>query len=191
MSSPPGAGALWLATEAARVRSDGHAGEGQDHDGAGEKRRPVLRQRRQEGGRQHKHTVRLSEDEQRIIAARAAEAGVSLPRFLAEAGVAGDAATASERRAAAAELLAVRRLLAAIGGNINQLAAVANATGQCPPALQATMHATARILSHLDEVTAAYGHLGLPHGLRSVGGRVAGGPGDGEDLVDVEVEGER
>uniref|UniRef100_UPI003F49A2F8 MobC family plasmid mobilization relaxosome protein n=1 Tax=Sphaerisporangium sp. CA-236357 TaxID=3240030 RepID=UPI003F49A2F8 len=172
----------------AGVTSDGRT-EDQDHGGA-DARRPVRRQRRQEGGRPHKHTVRLSEDEQDIIAARADEAGVSVPRFLAEAGVAGDARTASERRAAAAELLAVRRLLAAIGGNINQLAKTANATGERPSALEATMHATARILARLDEVTAAYGHLGLPHGLRPERGHAAGHPDAGEAL-DVDVEGRR
>jgi hypothetical protein len=178
------------------VRGEREGREDQDHDGAfGGRRRPA-RQRRHQGGRRHRHTVRLSEDEQRVIAARAGEAGVSVPRFLTEAGIAGDAGTASERRAAAAELLAVRRLLAAIGVNLNQLAKAANATGEHPPALEATLHATARILARLDEVTAAYGHLGLPYGLRPERTRPAAGDeglgGDGDapaDVDDVDVEG--
>jgi hypothetical protein len=173
--------------EAHQVSSDGHTQEDLDHahHGAFTGQGPLLRQRRQPGGRPHKHTVRLSADEQNIVAARAGQAGVSVARFLAEAGLAGDARAASARRGAAAELLAVRRLLAAIGGNINQLAETAQAAGQRPPALEATMHATARILARLDEVTAAYGHLGLPHGLRPDRARAT------DDPVDVDVEGTR
>jgi hypothetical protein len=175
--------------------SDGLTEQNPDHDGASVRRRPVLRQRRQEGGRPYKHTARLSADEQAIVGARAGEAGVSVACFLAEAALVGDARMASERRAAAAELLAVRRLLAAIGGTLDQLADTAHATDRCPPALEATleetMHATARILARVDEVTAAYGHLGLPHGLR--GEHAAGDPHDRDaselPIDDVDVEG--
>ncbi|WP_425566976.1 plasmid mobilization protein [Sphaerisporangium flaviroseum] len=173
--------------EAVKVSSEGYAGQNAAVAG---RDRTVRRQRRQPGGRPHKHMVRLSDAEQNIIAARAQEAGVSVPRFLAEAALADEAGTANERRAAAAELLAVRRLLAAIGDNLNHLAAVATATGGPPPALEATMHAIDGVVSRLDELTAAYGHLGLPHGLRPERGRATGDPvTDCEDLVDVEVEG--
>ncbi|MFC7387167.1 plasmid mobilization protein [Sphaerisporangium rhizosphaerae] len=162
--------------------------EDRDHT-AGEGHRRPLRQRRQEGGRPHKHTVRLSDAEQDIIAARAAEAGVSVPRFLAEAGLAGEAGAASERRAAAAELLAVRRMLATVGGALDQLSATAGATSEAHDA-RAMLHTTERILARLDELTAAYGHLGLPDGLRPERGHAADDPAaDGEDLVDVDVEG--
>ncbi|MEV4182470.1 hypothetical protein AB0J28_13635 [Streptosporangium canum] len=77
--------------------------QGEDEGGRLTGRSPV-RQRRQRGGRPHKHSVRMSEAEQAVVEARAAQAGVSVPRFLVEAGLAGDAATGSQLRANAAEL---------------------------------------------------------------------------------------
>ncbi|MFC7646763.1 relaxase/mobilization nuclease domain-containing protein [Streptosporangium lutulentum] len=108
--------------------------EGDRDESAGRslRERQPVRQRRQQGGRPHKHSVRMSQEEQAVVEARAGQAGVSVPRFLVEAGLAGDAATASQLRANAAELLAARRLVAAVGVNLNQLAKVANATGEVP-----------------------------------------------------------
>ena len=112
--------------------------------------RPAARRRRQPGGRPHQHLVRLSDEEQVQILARARVAGVSVPRLLVEAALAGDAQTASERRALVAEFLAARRLLARVSNNVNQLAAAANATGEVPAELHATMHAVARVTARLD-----------------------------------------
>jgi Bacterial mobilisation protein (MobC) len=125
---------------------DGAGGDGQDAAG----RVPGRRQKRAPGGRPHKHTVRLTDAQQEIVAARAAAAGVSVPLLLAEAAVAGTAQTASERRAAANGRLAARRLLAAVGNNVNQLAKVANATGVVPPSVEATMDGVLRMLAKLD-----------------------------------------
>lgn len=143
------------------------AGESSNSNGsAGERRR--ARQPRLPGGRRHKHTVRLSDAEQEQVAARAIVAGVSVPRLLVEAALAGDEQTASERRAMVAEFLAVRRLLLAVSNNVNQLAKVANATGEAPPELAATLHAAARVMTRLDSVTA---RLAPGHGSRpSAGG---------------------
>ncbi|MEO3822771.1 MobC family plasmid mobilization relaxosome protein [Actinomadura sp. B10D3] len=75
---------------------------------------------------------------------------MSVPRLLVEAALAGEAQTASERRAMVAEFLATRRLLARVSNNVNQLAAAANATGEVPAELRATMHAVARVTARLD-----------------------------------------
>ncbi|WP_051752891.1 plasmid mobilization protein [Streptosporangium amethystogenes] len=162
---------------------------GQDEGDAGSggqpARRPPVRQRREPGGRPHKHSVRMSDAEQAIVDARAGQAGVSVPRFLVEAGLAGDAASASQLRANAAELLAARRLVAAVGVNLNQLAKVANATGEVPAALEATMHATLRFLARLDAATALYGEFGLPYGRRAVL------EDDADHGLDVEAEVDR
>jgi uncharacterized protein (DUF1778 family) len=126
------------------------------------------RQPRVSGGRPHKHTVRLSDKEQEQIEARAIVAGVSVPRLMVESALAGDAETASERRALVAEFLAVRRLLSAVSNNVNQLAKVANSTGETPPELSATLHATARVIKRLDNATA---RLAPNHrGARQAGG---------------------
>lgn len=114
--------------------------------------RRAVRQRRQPGGRPYKHTVRLSDQEQLQIEARAIVAGVSIPRLLKEAALAGDERTASERRAIGSELAAVRRFLAALSNNVNQLAMVANSTGEVPPQLVPTMHAVARATARLNAV---------------------------------------
>lgn len=138
---------------------DGQAGSGVRHGG-----RRGARQRREPGGRPYKHTVRLSEQEQAHIAARARGAGVSVPRLLVESALAGDAQTASERRALVAEFLGTRRLLAAVSNNVNQLAAAANATGEVPPELHATLHAVARVTARLDAAMADL--TGVPQGKR-------------------------
>ncbi|MGK5555832.1 plasmid mobilization protein [Actinomadura kijaniata] len=129
-------------------------------DGGGRQR---ARQRRHPGGRRHQALVKMSDEEYLQIAARAAVAGVSVPRLLVEAALAGDQQAASERRALVAEFLAVRRLLAAVSNNVNQLAMVANATGEVPAQLLATLHAVARVTARLE---AATDELGGPVGER-------------------------
>ncbi|SFK99736.1 hypothetical protein SAMN05216275_1469 [Streptosporangium canum] len=165
------------------------AAEAQDDRGQGEGRSPV-RQQRQRGGRPHKHSIRMSDAEQAVIEARAGQAGVSVPRFLVEAGLAGDAATASQLRANAAELLAARRLVAAAGVTLNQLAEVASATGAVPASLEATMAATLRLLERLDAAAAVYGEFGLPFGRRAAdSSQDSGDPGLDVDVdVDVDVD---
>lgn len=118
------------------------------------------RQRRLPGGRRHKFTVRLSDGELAEIQARATSAGISVPRLLAEAALAGDARTASERRALVVELLGARRLTAAVGNNLNQLTRVANATGEIPAELSATLHAVARTISRLESAADGLGRHG-------------------------------
>jgi hypothetical protein len=98
--------------------------------------------------------VRLSDAEKLQIQARAISAGVSMPRLLVEAALLGSAQTASERRALVAELLAARRLVAALGNNVNQLARVANSTGQVPSELAAAAAAVARATARLDAAVA-------------------------------------
>lgn len=125
-------------------------------DEAGQGRRSV-RQRRLPGGRKNKVTVRLSDDEMTAIEDRADVAGISVPRLLVESALAGDARTASERRALINELLGARRLVAAVGNNLNQLTRHANATGELPPELSATLHAAARAIGRIETVTANFG----------------------------------
>ncbi len=63
----------------------------------------------------------------------AAQAGVSVPRLLVEAALAGEpGVSASERRAGLVELFAVSRVLAGVVSNLNQVARAANASGEVP-----------------------------------------------------------
>jgi hypothetical protein len=128
-------------------------------DGASVKRQ---RQRRVPGGRPHRHNIRLSEEQQTLIAAAAEAAGMSVPNLLVETmlvALAGDGQlSVAGRRALATELLAVRRLLTEIGMNVNQLAAVASTSGQLPPEVAPTMHAVAAMANRLDAALAPVDH---------------------------------
>ena len=63
--------------------------------------------------------------------ARAGELGVSVPRLLVESALSG-VETPAERRAWIAGLFELRRLWATVANNVNQLARVANTSGELP-----------------------------------------------------------
>ena len=115
----------------------------------------LSRLRRQPGGRGHVVFVRLSDREAAVIKARAERAGVSVPRFLVESAVT-QRQTLSERHALYRALLAARRTVAGLANNINQMARVANATGQVPAELggmaEALSGAAGALEQSLDEL---------------------------------------
>jgi hypothetical protein len=115
------------------------------------------RQRRHPGGRRHKYTVRLSDEEKVRVEARALVAGVSVPRLLVEAALADDARTLSERRALIAEFLGARRLVAAVSNNVARLAETSGSGAEVPRELAATLHAAARVMARLDAATEQLG----------------------------------
>lgn len=127
-----------------------------DQMGAGAEGAPSkkARQRRQPGGRRHKYTVRLSDEEKVRIEARAIVAGVSVPRLLVEAALTADSQTLSERRALVAEFLGARRMVAAVSTNVMRLAESSESGKGTPPELAATLHAAARVMARLDAATA-------------------------------------
>lgn len=124
--------------------------------------RSRARRRRTPGGRPHYVTVRLSEEEFETVSARAADAGLSAGAFLAGAadsrtGLGVSGMSAAERRGWATELMAVRRLLAATGNNINQLARASNSgvavnAGVTAAAIRADDRARARLAEILDQL---------------------------------------
>jgi hypothetical protein len=73
--------------------------------------------------------VRLSEVEHRELRERAAALGVSVPRLMVEAALDGRE-TPTERRNELATLFEIRRVLATVANNVNQLARSANIAGQ-------------------------------------------------------------
>lgn len=87
--------------------------------------------------------MRLTEREHEQLAGLADEHGVSVQRLLVEAALAGRE-TPAARRSALVELFAIRRLLANVANNVNQLARAANVTGDTP--------AVARLEAVLEEV---------------------------------------
>lgn len=103
---------------------------------------PVLRRVRRRrranvaGGsaRSHAHLVRVNVEEEAQLLGRAEAQGVSVPRLLVEAALADESSglTRTQRSELVTELFALQNLLARAGVNLNQLAKVANSTGEMP-----------------------------------------------------------
>jgi hypothetical protein len=72
-----------------------------------------------------------AEEEARLVAL-AEQQRVTVPRLLIEAALAGGGETPTQRRHALVALFALRRSLAGLATNVNQLAAQANATERFP-----------------------------------------------------------
>ncbi|MFC7650663.1 hypothetical protein ACFQX6_67630 [Streptosporangium lutulentum] len=100
--------------------------------------------------------VRLSTAEKVKIEARAMNLGVSVQRLLVEAALATNRLTLTERRSHVIELMALRRLVTALSNNLNQLARVANASGNVPRAFGPTSAAIARAANRLDAAVATF-----------------------------------
>ena len=115
------------------------------------------RQLRRAGSRRDVvHKVKVSQDQEARLAARAGERGITVSRLLVESALAGGAAAAATKAEMAGEMFRVVRVLGKVGVNVNQLAKVANATGSVPPeavhALAALARTTDRLNGVLDEL---------------------------------------
>ena len=105
------------------------------------------------GGRQHRHEVKVSPEEEAMLLQRAHAHRVTVPRLLVESALSdGSGETPTERRNAMAELFAMHRLLAAISNNINQIARATNATGELQDETVATLRAVRRTAERIDGV---------------------------------------
>jgi hypothetical protein len=105
------------------------------------------RQERLRGGRQVRHTVRVTGEQESRLRRVAAEQGVSVSRLLVETALAGEGWTPSQRRAIVRELGGLRRDVEGLGTNVNQIARWANATERFP-------HEAARVLDAIDRALA-------------------------------------
>jgi len=121
----------------------------------------IVRRRRKRvaGGREQtkrSSRVLMSPEEAEVLAARSAEEGVSVPRLLLECALAERGETSTMRRDAMVNLFAMRRSLAGIANNVNQLARVANTEGHTPvgtaAALQSVRDAALNIDAAIDEL---------------------------------------
>jgi hypothetical protein len=102
------------------------------------------------GGRQHRHVVKVTPEEELRLLVLAGEQGVSVPRLLVESALAQQGETSAERRAAIAELFAVRRFLAAVSNNLNQVAKHANAGAGFPEDAAAVLAAVRRMVPRIE-----------------------------------------
>lgn len=105
-------------------------------------------------------SVRVTPDELARLAARADAVGTSVAGLLLECGLAVAAGDRiASRREEASELLRLRRLIANIAGNVNQIAAKANAgggidDGRLAGVLGAARSAVERVSAAADRVVA-------------------------------------
>ncbi len=101
-------------------------------------RRLFGRQRRandNDGARQKRYVVKANDEEQTQLEARALVRGVTVPRLMVESALNLHIETDTDRKEAIAELFAIRRLLANVANNVNQIAKYANEERASPPRL--------------------------------------------------------
>lgn len=104
------------------------------------------------GGRQYRHEVKVSPEEEGELLRLAEAQHVTVPRLLVESALAsGRAETRTERMQLMAKLFELHRLMAAISNNVNQIAKATNATGTLSPDLRATLEAVRRTASRIDD----------------------------------------
>lgn len=111
------------------------------------------------GGRHHAHRVKVTPEEESRLLVLATAQGISVPRLLIEAALAEDpdarTMTASERHQLIEEMFIVKRLLANIANNVNQIARVANSTGEVRDEAVHYTREARRLVDRLTEVAEA------------------------------------
>jgi hypothetical protein len=116
-------------------------------------KRRLARRRRANvaGGRQHSHRVLVTPEEEAQLVQRAERERVSVPRLLIEAALAGAGETPTQRRHAMTALFGLRRSLAGLAINVNQLAKQGNVTGQFPPEAERVLPEIRRAVERIDQ----------------------------------------
>jgi hypothetical protein len=114
------------------------------------------RRRRAEGGRHHELELHFTEEEYEMLAARAAEERVTIQRYIVSHAM---ARRLTLNTALTEELTALRRLVANLANNMNQIARHMNSGGRSDPSVTATALALGRTLTRLDT---AVSWLGTP-----------------------------
>jgi hypothetical protein len=114
----------------------------------------ATRLRRAVGGREHAIKVKLNRAEYQAISTRAAERKLSVQRFLLSCALAPRTEIHPVRvpSTLTAELAGLRRLIANLANNINQIARVLNSGGVPDASIPATADAVRRAMTRLDSV---------------------------------------
>lgn len=112
------------------------------------------RRRRVDGGRQHRHVVRVTPEEEGQLLALALQYRVSVPKLLVDSALAGGsstaAANASVRHEVIAQMFSTHRLLAGIANNVNQMAKATNATGDVQDSMVVTLAKVREVADRID-----------------------------------------
>jgi hypothetical protein len=115
----------------------------------------VLARRRREnvtGGRRHSHRVKVTPEEEARLVLRAAAQRVTVPRLLVESALADGGETPAQRREAIVQLFAMRRDLAGLATNMNQIARYANTIEAVPEDAYAAMVEVRELVARMDAV---------------------------------------
>lgn len=105
-----------------------------------------------EGGRQHQHKVKVSPEEEAVLARLAAEQQVTIPRLMVESALASESSeTPTQRKQVIAELFALHRLLASVSNNVNQIARATNASGEAQADTAVTLAEVREVAVRIDE----------------------------------------
>lgn len=113
----------------------------------------LFRRRRTEGTRPHRTVIRHTAEEWARVQSMAQVQGVSVPRLYERALLAGDVVVAAKLTTIRHQMEGPRRVLAGVGSNLNQMARVANATGDIEgPALHAAIDMLDRHMTRLNEI---------------------------------------
>lgn len=98
-----------------------------------------------------RYVVKTNAEEDAQLRARAVVAGVTVPRFLVEAGMSAHIETSTERKQAIAELFALSRTLGTVANNVNQLARYANTEGRFPAEAEGVVAEYRGLSARIDE----------------------------------------
>lgn len=116
--------------------------------------RRTARRRRVDGGRQFRHVVRVTPEEEAQLLTLALRYRVSVPKLLVDAALAGGANAAVEnesvRQALITELFGLHRLLANVANNVNQMTKALHGTGELPPQTGEVLAAVRRTADRID-----------------------------------------
>ncbi|MFS0795739.1 plasmid mobilization protein [Microbacterium sp. 1P10AE] len=98
-----------------------------------------------------RYVVKTNAEEDAQLRARAVVAGVTVPRFLVEAGMNANVETSTEQKQTIAELFALARTLGTVANNVNQLARYANTEGRFPAEAEAVVAEYRGLSARIDE----------------------------------------
>lgn len=98
-----------------------------------------------------RYVVKTNAEEDAQLRARAVVAGVTVSRFLVEAGMNANVETSTEQKQTIAELFALSRTLGTVANNVNQLARFANTEGQFPAEAEAVVSEYQQLSARIDE----------------------------------------
>ena len=111
------------------------------------------------GGRQFRHEVKVTAEEEARLVVLSKQQRVTIPRLLVSSALSRDTAriTVEQQRELLTELFAIHRLLANMANNVNQVAKAVNSTGDVPPqtphVYNAAFNAIRRVNETIDKLS--------------------------------------